>query len=125
MLYPLLFEDNFHVTVWGGNSLKPMKSLPADDEPVGESWEVSAVPSSKSIVKNGSLKGRDLMSLTAEYGEQMLGKEVFKRYKGEFPLLVKFIDAKKDLSIQVHPNDEQAAQSLSSSSSAAALGKHR
>lgn len=110
MLYPLLFEDNFHVTVWGGNNLKPMKSLPADDEPVGESWEVSAVPSSKSIVRNGELKGRNLQSLTQEYGEQMLGKNVFKRYNGEFPLLVKFIDAKKDLSIQVHPNDQLARE---------------
>lgn len=107
-LYPLLFEDNFHTTVWGGHSLKPMKSLPADVEPVGESWEVSAVPSSTSVVKNGPLRGRDLMSLTAEYGELMLGKEVYKRYRGEFPLLVKFIDAKKDLSIQVHPNDTLA-----------------
>lgn len=110
MLYPLLFEDNFHTTVWGGHNLKPMKSLPADDEPIGESWEVSAVPSSKSVVKNGALKGRDLMSLTQEYGEQLLGKQVCQRYHGEFPLLVKFIDAKKDLSIQVHPNDQLARE---------------
>lgn len=109
-LYPLLFEDNFHLTVWGGTRLKPLKSLSADDEPVGESWEVSAVPSSCSVVKNGPLKGRNLMSLTEEYKELMLGNAVMSRYKGEFPLLVKFIDAAKDLSIQVHPNDELARQ---------------
>lgn len=109
-LYPLLFEDNFHDTVWGGHRLKPLKGLPADDEPVGESWEVSAVPSSTSVVKNGPLHGRDLNSLTQEYGELMLGKAVFQRYHGEFPLLVKFIDAQKDLSIQVHPNDALARE---------------
>lgn len=108
LLYPLLFEDNFHTTVWGGNRLKPLKGHPADAEPVGESWEVSAVPSSLSIVKNGPLKGRDLKSLTEEYGALMLGKAVFERYGGEFPLLIKFIDAMSDLSIQVHPNDQLA-----------------
>ena len=109
-LYPLLFEDNFHDTVWGGHRLKPLKGLPADDEPVGESWEVSAVPSSRSVVKNGPLQGRDLASLTAEYRELMLGRAVFDRYHGEFPLLVKFIDAAKDLSIQVHPDDALARE---------------
>lgn len=110
ILYPLLFEDNFHDTVWGGHRLKPLKGLPADDEPVGESWEVSAVPSSTSVVKNGPLKGYNLNRLTQEYGTLMLGKAVFERYHGEFPLLVKFIDAQKDLSIQVHPNDALARE---------------
>lgn len=109
-LYPLLFEDNFHTTVWGGHRLKPLKSLPEDNEPVGESWEVSAVPSSKSVVKNGPLQGRDLTSLTEEYKELMLGRAVYERYHGEFPLLVKFIDAAKDLSIQVHPDDALARE---------------
>lgn len=110
ILYPLLFENNFHQTVWGGHRLKPLKSLPADEEPVGESWEVSAVPSSKSVVSNGPLKGRDLAALTEEYGELMLGNAVVKRYGRVFPLLVKFIDAQKDLSIQVHPNDKLARE---------------
>lgn len=107
-LYPLLFEDNFHTTVWGGHRLKPMKQQPADDQPVGESWEVSAVPSSTSVVKNGPLAGKNLLELTKEYGALMLGEAVARRYKGEFPLLVKFIDAQKDLSIQVHPDDALA-----------------
>lgn len=107
-LYPLLFENNFHTTVWGGNRLKPLKGLAADEEPVGESWEVSAVPSSTSVVSNGPLRGRDLASLTEEYGYLMLGRAVESRYGRVFPLLVKFIDARKDLSIQVHPNDQLA-----------------
>ncbi len=109
-LYPLLFENNFHVLVWGGNSLKPLKGLPADTEPVGESWEVSAVPSSTSVVSNGPLAGRNLAELTREYGPLMLGKEVAKKYGDKFPLLIKFIDASSDLSIQVHPDDALAGE---------------
>lgn len=109
-LYPFLFEHNFHQTVWGGHRLKPLKSLPADEEPVGESWEVSAVPSSQSVVSNGPLKGRKLAELTEEYGELLLGQAVEKRYGRVFPLLVKFIDAQQDLSIQVHPNDALARE---------------
>lgn len=104
-LYPLLFHNNFHTIVWGGNSLKPMKGLPQDNETIGESWEVSAVPSSKSVVMNGPLAGKDLATLTSEYGKLMLGEAVSEKYGDTFPLLVKFIDAAKDLSIQVHPDD--------------------
>ena len=109
-LYPLLFENNFHTTVWGGTHLKPMKKLAADDEPVGESWEISAVPSSKSIVSNGPLAGRDLATLTQEYGPRLMGEKVCQLYGEQFPILVKFIDAAKDLSIQVHPDDTLARQ---------------
>ena len=107
-LYPLLFENNFHTIVWGGNSLKPLKGLPKDNDTIGESWEVSAVPSSKSVVKNGPLAGHDLEELTAEYGELLLGKAVMEKYGKKFPILIKFIDAKADLSVQVHPDDEYA-----------------
>lgn len=108
MLYPLLFEANLHRIVWGGSRLRPMKGMEANDEPIGESWEVSAVESSSSIVANGPLAGRDLVGVVAEYGEALLGKAVANRYGGKFPLLVKFIDSNSDLSIQVHPNDELA-----------------
>ena len=107
-LYPLLFEPNLHTVVWGGQRLRPYKGLAASDEPVGESWEVSAVPSSTSIISNGPLKGRDLVSVISEYPEAILGKAVNEKHHGRLPLLVKFIDAKRDLSIQVHPNDEMA-----------------
>ena len=78
------------------------------DEPIGESWEVSAVPTSTSIISNGFLAGRDLISVINEHPDAILGKAVNEKYQGKLPLLVKFIDARKDLSIQVHPDDEMA-----------------
>ncbi len=115
-IYPLLFKPNLHTVVWGGNRLIPYKgiattALPdgiALDTPIGESWEVSAVESSPCTVANGSLQGRDLISVVDEYGASLLGNAVYKQYGGKLPLLVKFIDASKDLSIQVHPNDDIA-----------------
>lgn len=107
-LYPLLFEPNLHSVVWGGNQLRPYKGLEPTDEPIGESWEVSAVPTSTSIVSNGVYAGKDLISVINGQSDAILGKKVNEKYQGKLPLLVKFIDAKRDLSIQVHPNDEMA-----------------
>jgi len=107
-LYPLLFEPNLHSVIWGGNQLRSYKGLEPSDEPIGESWEVSAVPTSASIISNGEWKGRDLISVINEHPDAILGKKVNEKYNGKLPLLVKFIDAKRDLSIQVHPNDEMA-----------------
>lgn len=107
-LYPLLFQPNLHTVVWGGNQLRPYKGLEPSEEQIGESWEVSAVPSSTSIICNGELAGKDLITLIEEHPEDILGRAVNTKYNGKLPLLVKFIDAKKDLSIQVHPNDEMA-----------------
>ena len=106
--YPLLFEPNLHPVVWGGNQLRPYMGLEPSDEPIGESWEVSAVPTSTSIISNGEWKGKDLISVIDEHPEGILGKKVNEKYQGKLPLLVKVIDAKKDLSIQVHPNDDMA-----------------
>ncbi len=106
--YPFLFEPNLHTVVWGGNQLRPYKGLEPTDEQIGESWEVSAVPTSTSIISNGGWSGRDLTSVIDEHPEEILGKAVSEKYDGKLPLLVKFIDAKRDLSIQVHPNDEMA-----------------
>ena len=107
-LYPLLFQPNLHTVVWGGDRLCPYKGLPASGDPIGESWEVSAVPSSTSIVSNGEWAGQDLISVVSMFPDGILGESVSRRYGGKMPLLVKFIDAKRDLSIQVHPNDEMA-----------------
>lgn len=109
-MYPLLFEPNLHEVVWGGTRLKPYKGLPADSEPIGESWEVSSIPGSESVVSNGHYAGRNLNSLTDEMGDEILGKTVVKRYGNRLPLLVKFIDAQQDLSIQVHPDDKMALE---------------
>ncbi len=109
-LYPLLFEPNLHPVVWGGDAINAWKGLPAAPQPIGESWEVSAVPSSVSIIANGPLQGRDLISVIREHPEEILGRSVAAEYDNQLPLLVKFIDARRDLSIQVHPNDEMAAR---------------
>ena len=108
MIYPLLFKPNLHTIVWGGHRLQTYKGLPATDDPIGESWEVSAVESSPCIIANGPLEGKSLVDVVEEYGAELLGRSVDERYKGKFPLLVKFIDAERDLSIQVHPDDEMA-----------------
>ena len=115
-MYPFLFEPNLHPIVWGGNRLIPYKGLQNDhttadyiqDSPIGESWEVSAVPSSTSIISNGAYAGKRLTEIIDQYPVEILGEAVAKRYGNKLPLLVKFIDAEKDLSIQVHPDDEMA-----------------
>lgn len=108
MYYPLLFKPNLHTIVWGGHKLQSYKGLTTTSDPIGESWEVSAVESSVSIVDNGPYAGKLLTDVVAECGAELLGDGVFGKYGGQLPLLVKFIDAERDLSIQVHPNDEMA-----------------
>ena len=107
-MYPLLFKDNLKEIVWGGRRLKALKGLPADGRNIGESWEISAVSGSESVVKNGELAGRSLSELVRQFGPELMGKHIAEAHGTEFPLLVKFIDAAGDLSIQVHPNDELA-----------------
>lgn len=108
MLYPLLFEPNLHTVVWGGQRLRPYKGLVPDGKPIGESWEVSAVPGSTSVISNGAYSGQPLSDVIALHTEEVLGRSVARRFGGQLPLLVKFIDAEKDLSIQVHPDDTMA-----------------
>ena len=108
MFYPLLFEPNLHRAIWGGNKLSLYKGIGKIDDSVGESWEVSSIPTSVSVIANGEWKGQDLISIIDKYPDAILGKKVCEKYQGKLPLLVKFIDAKQDLSIQVHPNDEYA-----------------
>lgn len=107
-LYPLLFDTNLFHIVWGGHRLRYIKGLPDSNEPIGESWEVSAVKGKESIVTNGPLKGKNLRELVQEYGDKLLGKAITERFGNEFPILVKLIDAESDLSIQVHPDDKMA-----------------
>lgn len=109
ILYPLKFELNLLELLWGGSRLRPFKGLPSNlDDKIGESWEISAVPGRESVISNGPLKGKTLNDLIVTYGDLLLGKTVSSLYGTKFPLLVKFIDAAEDLSIQVHPNDELA-----------------
>ena len=93
-------------TVWGGRSLGTHynKALPPG-VPIGESWEVSAYKGMESIVSVGPLAGQNLADLVAIYGADLLGQRVIQRYGTEFPLLIKLLNARDDLSIQVHPDD--------------------
>ena len=103
---PLKFEPLLKSTIWGGNKIIAFKHLDIKQEKVGESWEISGVPGNESIVADGEMKGKKLNEVVAELKENFLGAENYKRFGNEFPLLIKFIDANTDLSIQVHPNDE-------------------
>ena len=84
--------------------MRPYKGLEASEEPVGESWEVSAVPSSPCLISNGEWKGKDIITVINDYPDEILGNSVNKRFDGKLPLLVKFIDARQDLSIQLNIN---------------------
>ncbi|RRB04924.1 type I phosphomannose isomerase catalytic subunit [Larkinella rosea] len=109
MLYPLTFETIFKDKIWGGQKIKTV--LGKDFSPLpncGETWEISGVAGNISVVAEGPLKGQSLQELLEKYKEELVGKHVYERFGNEFPLLVKFIDANDDLSIQVHPNDELA-----------------
>lgn len=104
-MYPLKFEPILKQTIWGGDKIIPFKRLDSRLPNVGESWEVSAVEGSESVVASGPLRGRTLPQLVREYKGVLVGERVYARHGDKFPLLVKFIDAKQDLSIQVHPDD--------------------
>ncbi len=107
-LYPLKFRPIFKQTIWGGNKLREQLHKTLAPENTGESWELSAVAGNVSIAKNGPLAGKDLDFLCKHFGPQLLGEKVCAKTGNDFPLLFKFIDAAKDLSIQVHPADELA-----------------
>ena len=99
--------------LWGGEKIVPFKHLTSDQKQVGESWEISGVKDNESVVSNGEYKGWTLNKLVDTLKDKLVGKENYERFGNEFPLLVKFIDARQQLSIQVHPTDEQAqAQGL-------------
>lgn len=107
-MYPLKFKPILKQTIWGGDRIIPFKGLNDDLKNVGESWELSGVPNNESIVANGEFAGTSLRELINMFREELVGESVYKRFSTKFPLLIKFIDAREDLSIQVHPNDELA-----------------
>ena len=102
------FEPLLKQTLWGGDKIIPFKHLDAQMDHVGESWEISGVKDNETIVANGPDKGKSLNDLVREQKDLLVGKENYERFGDEFPLLIKFIDARQDLSIQVHPTDEIA-----------------
>jgi mannose-6-phosphate isomerase len=107
-LYPLTFHPILKERIWGGTKLQSHLNKAISSETTGESWEISTVSNDVSVVNRGALEGKNLNELIALYPEAILGKPVVARFGKQFPLLFKFIDAKEDLSIQLHPNDELA-----------------
>ncbi|MGB7393855.1 MAG: type I phosphomannose isomerase catalytic subunit [Pricia sp.] len=107
-MYPLKFHPILKERLWGGTKLKEVLNKSIESDTTGESWELSGVEGDISVVSNGDLGGTSLQQLIEDRGSALLGKSVVERFGTDFPILVKFIDAKKDLSIQLHPNDELA-----------------
>ena len=109
-LYPLKFKPILKSVIWGGSNLSKFKNIEPIQEGIGESWEISGVEGDISIIENGNLAGTSLKSLLSESREQLVGSEVYHKFGNKFPLLIKFIDAQDDLSIQVHPDDKLAGE---------------
>ncbi|MBQ3656380.1 MAG: class I mannose-6-phosphate isomerase [Bacteroidales bacterium] len=109
-LYPLKFTPIYKTPIWGGEGFR--KKLLRQDAPekCGESWEISGVKDNVSVVCNGFLAGNDLNELTEVYMGDLVGDSIYEKFGNEFPLLIKFIDAKDKLSVQVHPDDDLAAE---------------
>jgi mannose-6-phosphate isomerase len=110
MLYPLKFEPILKDKIWGGTKLKSLFDKAAKTDKLGESWELSGYENEESVVTNGFLAGNTLPELIEIYMGELIGDSIFDEYGLYFPLLFKLIDANENLSIQVHPNDEVAAE---------------
>ena len=104
-MYPFKFTPILKQTLWGGDKIIPFKRIDNDQKNVGESWEISDVEGSESVVANGYDAGLTLSDLVRKYKHELLGEDNYHRFGKRFPLLIKFIDACEDLSIQVHPDD--------------------
>ena len=108
-LYPLKFETVLKEKIWGGNTLVTRFNKKATgSQHIGESWELSAVADNQSVISNGFLAGNNIEELIEVYMGDITGDSIFEKFGNEFPLLIKFIEAREDLSIQVHPNNDLA-----------------
>ena len=107
-LYPLQFEPILKERIWGGVKLKTLLHKPINSPITGESWEISAVEGDVSVVASGALKGKSLMDIINANPTEILGSAVYETFGKQFPLLFKYLDAREDLSVQVHPNDALA-----------------
>ena len=104
--YPIKFIPILKEKIWGGDKLINLLHKNSKLKNIGESWELSDVEGNVSVVANGSLKGKSLRELLIDYSSDLVGTKNYEQFGNNFPLLIKFIDAKQDLSVQVHPNDE-------------------
>lgn len=107
-LYPLKFKPILKSIIWGGDEICKFKGITPEQKGIGESWEISGVEGNVSVVANGDLENKTLEQIIDEYKGKLVGESVYSRFGDTFPLLIKFIDAKDNLSIQVHPDDELA-----------------
>lgn len=107
-LYPLKFKPILKSIIWGGDEICKFKGVTPEQDGIGESWEISSVKGNVSVVANGELENKDLSEIIDTYKAQLVGKKNFETFGNTFPLLIKFIDARDNLSIQVHPDDELA-----------------
>ena len=110
---PYKFKPYLKTVIWGGDKIAPFKGINTDKENIGESWEISGVPGHESVCTDRGLnddedQGLTLFQLIGKYKERLMGKHVYERFGDTFPLLIKIIDSRQDLSIQVHPNDQLA-----------------
>lgn len=108
--YPLQFYPIFKERLWGGTKLQSLLHKSITSNQTGESWELSTVEGDISRIANGILKDRFITEVIDEYPTEILGTAVYERFGNQFPLLFKYLDAKEDLSVQVHPNDILAKQ---------------
>ncbi|MBS7400307.1 type I phosphomannose isomerase catalytic subunit [Hallella sp.] len=112
---PYKFEPYLKTTLWGGYQIAPFKGIFTAQPNIGESWEISGVPGHESVAIDRGLvddidMGLTLTQLIDKYKGLLVGNKVYKHFGNKFPLLVKFIDSRQDLSVQVHPNDELAME---------------
>ena len=107
-MQPIKFNPLLVQTLWGGEKIIPFKHLNSDLTQVGESWEISGVKGNETVVSEGEFKDKRLNELVEELKGKLVGEANYKRFGNDFPLLIKFIDARQELSIQVHPTDELA-----------------
>ena len=112
---PYKFEPYLKTTLWGGYQIAPFKGIFTAQPNIGESWEISGVPGHESrAIERGLIDdvdvGLTLTELIDKYKGLLVGQKVYKKYGNQFPLLVKFIDSRQDLSVQVHPDDKLAME---------------
>ena len=110
MLYPLFFKPISKERLWGGRKLKDFLNKPFHGNQIGESWELSAVSGCESVVSDGPLQGKPLNELIEIYKADLVGKSVYESFGNDFPVLIKYIDAQKNLSVQLHPHDYLAKE---------------
>ena len=103
-MYPIKFKNIYYEKIWGGRDLEDFRNNLPNGE-IGESWDIACHPSGTGIVENGELKGKRFDEIISEFGHALVGSKVDTK---KFPLLVKLINSREKLSVQVHPNDDYA-----------------